>query len=162
MTLALQYIGRKNNELARVHLKKARQFNLGSAKVQLYTGYALLYQSEQDMGLAEQHYRKAIGIDQNNSMGRYSFTAFLYNHRRFIVAREQIEVACNDLEYARRPQAFYISGLMQRQLNRSVQALGSFEKVNQLLPEYAPPWLNTAEIYVQQKRFLEAMQALQQ
>ena len=93
---------------------------------------------------------------------RYNFAAFLYNHRRFIEALEQIEVASNNLGYARRPQAFYISGLVQRQLNRSVQGLGSLVKVNQLLPEYAPPWLNTVEIYFEQKRFLEAMQALQQ
>ena len=65
MTLALQYIGRKNNELARVHLKKAKQFNSGSAKAQLHSGYALPCQSAQDMGLAEQHYRKAIGIEKN-------------------------------------------------------------------------------------------------
>ena len=114
------------------------------------------------MGLAEQHYRKAIGIDQNNSMVRYNFATFLYNHRRFAEALEQIEVASNDLDYARRPQAFYISGLIQRQLNRSAEALRSFVKVNQLLPEYAPPWLNTAEIYFEHKRFLEAVQALQQ
>ena len=162
MTLALQYLGRKNNDLARVHLKKAKQFNSSSAKAQLYGGYALLYQSEQDMGLAEQHYRKAIGSDQNNSMVRYNFAAFLYNQRRFIEALEHIEVASNDLEYARRPQAFYISGLIQRQLTLSAEALRSFVKVNQLLPEYAAPWLDTAEIHFEQKRFLEAAQALQQ
>ena len=65
MTLALEYIGRKNNELARVHLKKTKQYNSGSAKAQLHSGYDLPCQSPQDMGLAEQHCRKAIGIEKN-------------------------------------------------------------------------------------------------
>jgi type IV pilus assembly protein PilF len=52
--------------------------------------------------------------------------------------------------------------LIQRQLTLSAEALRSFVKVNQLLPEYAAPWLDTAEIHFEQKRFLEAGQALQQ
>lgn len=43
MTLALEYIGRKNNDLVRVYLKTAKQFNSISAMAQLHSGYTLFY-----------------------------------------------------------------------------------------------------------------------
>ncbi|MDB9793216.1 hypothetical protein OAD32_03910 [Porticoccaceae bacterium] len=49
--LALSYISSNNRDLARVHLEKAKAFNPRSA--QLYNGYALLYQMEQEFELAE-------------------------------------------------------------------------------------------------------------
>ena len=42
--LAMQYIGSKSRDLARVHLQKAERFESKANRSQLYNGYALLYQ----------------------------------------------------------------------------------------------------------------------
>ena len=75
--LALNYISSNNRDLARVHLEKAKAFNPRSAE--LYNGYALLYQMEQEFELAEQHYRKALSADKAYSLAQYNFAAFLFN-----------------------------------------------------------------------------------
>jgi type IV pilus assembly protein PilF len=160
--LAKQYIGSKNRDLARVHLTKASRFKSRSNRFQLHNGYALLYQMEQEIELAEASYRKAIASNKTNSMVRYNFGAFLYNQERFKEALEQIKHASADLDYERRPQAFYIQGLAHGRLGQNKQALRAFEKTTQLSPGFAPPYLEAAEIYYAQQRLPIAKRALDQ
>lgn len=163
--LAMQYIGTKNRDLARVHLEKAAQFDSRSTRAQmsqLHNGYALLYQMEQETELAETHYRKAIASNKSDSMARYNFGAFLFNQGRFDDAHKQMTVASDDLGYERRPQAFYILGLCQSKLKQQSQALDSFAKATQLMPRFAAPYLDAAEIYFAQKKYPNAKRALDQ
>lgn len=163
--LAMQYIGTKNRDLARVHLEKAARFDSRSTRAQmsqLHNGYALLYQMEQETELAEIHFRKALASNKSDSMARYNFGAFLFNQGRFEDARKQMKVASDDLSYERRPQAFYILGLCQHRLEQQRQALGSFEKATQLMPRFAAPYLDAAEIYFAQQSYPEAKRALDQ
>jgi type IV pilus assembly protein PilF len=100
--LAMQYIGSKSRDLARVHLQKAERFESKANRSQSYNGYALLYQMEQEMELAEKHYRKAISSNKKDSMVRYNFAAFLYNQGRFQQALDQMQLVTEDLDYERR------------------------------------------------------------
>ena len=68
--LAMQYIGSKNRDLARVHLKKVAKFSAKARRSKLHNGYALLYQMEQETELAEKHFRKAIASNKTDSMAR--------------------------------------------------------------------------------------------
>ena len=163
--LAMQYIGTKNRDLARVHLQKAGQFDPRLVRAQmsrLHNGYALLYQMERETDLAEIHYRKAIASDKSDSMARYNFAGFLFRQGRFERALTQIKFATDDLGYGRRPQAFYILGLCQGRLNQRQQALVSFEKATQLVPSFAAPYLEAAEIYFVQQRYPSSKRALEQ
>lgn len=163
--LAMQYIGTKNRDLARVHLEKAARFDSRSTRAQmsqLHNGYALLYQMEQETELAETHYRKAIASNKSDSMARYNFGAFLFNQGRFEDARKQMRLVSDDLSYERRPQAFYILGLCQNKLNQQQQALDSFAKATQLMPRFAAPYLDAAEIYFAQQSYPRAKRALDQ
>lgn len=163
--LAMQYIGTKNRDLARVHLDKAARFDSRSTRAQmsqLHNGYALLYQLERETELAETHYRKALASNRNDSMARYNFGAFLFNQGRFEDAHKQIAVVSEDLSYERRPQAFYILGLCQYRLNQQQQALDSFERATQLMPRFAAPYLDAAEIYFAQQSYPRAKRALDQ
>jgi type IV pilus assembly protein PilF len=160
--LAMQYIGSKNRDLARVHLKKAAKFSAKARRSKLHNGYALLYQMEQETELAEKQFRKAIASNKTDSMARYNFAGFLYNQGRFKVALQQMKVVSADLGYERRPQAFYILGLAQRKTGQVTEALGSFEKATQLLPKFAPPYIEAAEIYFEQQKLPIAKRALYQ
>ena len=121
--LAMQYIGSKNRDLARVHLQKAAKFESRDRRAQLHNGYGLLYQMEQETALAEKHFRKALASDKTDSSARYNFAAFLYNQRRFKEARQQMKLVSADLGYERRPQALYILGLAQRQTGQQYSLL---------------------------------------
>jgi type IV pilus assembly protein PilF len=160
--LAMQYIGSKSRDLARVHLQKAERFESSANKSQLHNGYALLYQMEQEIELAEQHYRKAISSNKKDSMVRYNFAAFLYNQGRFQPALEQMQLVTEDLGYERRTQAFYILGLAQRKTGQGAEALKSFARASQLTPGFAPPYLEAAEIYFEQQKLPIAKRALDQ
>jgi type IV pilus assembly protein PilF len=165
LKLAMHYIGAKNRDLARVHLEKAGQIDSGLARAQvsrLYNGYALLYQLELETELAEAHYRKAITSNKHDSMVRYNYAAFLFNQSRFKEALKQIQVSSDDLGYGRRPQAFYIMGLCQSRLNKSEQALSSFEKATHLEPRFADPYLEIGEIYFGQQKYFNAKRVLDQ
>ncbi len=156
--LALNYISSKNRDLARVHLEKASEFKPRSAE--LYNGYALLYQSEHEYELAEQHYHKALKEDKNYTLARYNFAAFLFNRGRMQEAREQMQKVTEDLGYERRAQAFYILGLSCIRLGDTEMALRSFEKATQLASGFAEPYLEAAEIYFQQKNYPLSKMAL--
>ena len=156
--LALNYISSNNRDLARVHLEKAKLFNPRSA--QLYNGYALLYQMEQEFKLAEQHYRKALAADSEYTLAHYNFAAFLFNQGRMQEALEQMQLVTQDLGYERRPQAFYILGLCQKRLGDIEAAVESFEKATQLSAGFAPPYIEAADIYFQQQNYPLSKMAL--
>jgi type IV pilus assembly protein PilF len=156
--LALSYISSNNRDLARVHLKKAKAFNPRS--VELYNGYALLYQMEQEFELAERYYRKALAADSDYTLAHYNYSAFLFNQGRMAEALEQMQLVTQDLGYERRPQAFYILGLSQKRLGDIEAAVESFEKATQLSAGFAPPFIEAAEIYFQQQNYPLSKMAL--
>ena len=158
----MKYIASKNRELARVHLDNAQSFGSRSNRSQLHNGYALLYQLEQETELAEKYFRKAISSKKTDSTARYNFAAFLYNQGRFEEALKQMQLVSEDLGYERRAQAFYILGLAQNKTGQALEALESFEKASQLAPQFAPPYIEAAEIYFAQKRLAKAKRALDQ
>ena len=102
--LALSYISSNNRDLARVHLEKAKALNPRS--VELYNGYALLYQMEQEFELAERYYRKALAADSDYTLAHYNYSAFLFNQGRMAEALEQMQLVTQDLGYERRPRLF--------------------------------------------------------
>ena len=160
--LAMQYIGSKSRDLARVHLQKAERIESKANRSQLHNGYALLYQMEQETELAEKHFRKAISSDKKDSMVRYNFAAFLYNQGRFQQALEQMQLVTEDLGYEGRTQAYYILGLSQRKTGQRAEALKSFARASQLTPGFAPPYLEAADIYFEQRKLPIAKRALDQ
>ena len=76
VNLAKQYIGLDKRDLARLHLNKAEKLhNAADIKglAQLYNSYALLYQIELEVALAETYFLKAIDSDPSDSVVRYNF-----------------------------------------------------------------------------------------
>lgn len=160
--LALRYIGSNNIDLARLHLHKAERFDFHTGRSRLYNAYALLYQIEGEVGLAEDYFRKAVSADKNDSVVRYNFAAFLYGQGQYKQALQQIQRVNEDLSYPRRAQALYILGLAQCQTDQFAVALESFAKANQVAPAFAAPYLEAAEIYFAQGKLPIAKRLLRQ
>ena len=163
VNLAKQYIGLNKKELARLHLSKAEQMHAKSdikGLSQLYNGYALLYQIELEMDLAESYFLKAVNSDPSDSVARYNFASFLLNQARFEESLEQITRVSEDLNYPRRPQAFYIAGLAQNKLNDGMAAVRSFERAIELSPRFNLAYSEVAKTYFEQERYLLARDAI--
>ncbi|MFQ3263574.1 MAG: type IV pilus assembly protein PilF [Polaribacter sp.] len=163
VNLAKQYIGLNKRDLARLHLNKAEQLHTKSdikELSQLYNGYALLYQIELETDLTETYFLKALDSDPSDSVARYNFAAFLFNQERFAESLEQITRVSKDLNYPRRPQAFYIAGLAQKKLEDSVAAVHSFERAIELSPRFNLAYLEVAKAYFEQQRYLLARDAV--
>ena len=163
LNLAKQYIGLDRRDLARLHLNKAQKLH-DAADVkglsQLYNSYALLYQVEREVALTEIYFLKAIDSDPNDSVVRYNFSSFLFNQERFSDSLEQILLVSKDLNYQRRPQAFYIAGLAQNKLNDRAAAIQSFKRAIELSPQFNLAYLEVAKVYFEQQRYLLARDAI--
>ena len=165
LNLAMQYIGMNNRDLARVHLGKAEKYLSNTDKVaqsQLHNGYALLYQIELELDLSEEYYRKALGSDEENTTARYNFASFLFNQDRFNDALDQMLIVTEDLNYQRRPQAFYIVGLLENKRENPDNALLFFIRASELAPLFRLPYIEAAKIYMGQKNHVLTRQKLQE
>jgi type IV pilus assembly protein PilF len=163
LNLAMQYIGMNNRDLARIHLVKAEKYFNSSDKVaqsQFYNGYALLYQIELELVLAEKYFRKALDGNAENSTARYNFASFLFNQERFEDALDQILIVTEDLNYQRRPQAFYIAGLLENKREQPDRALRFFIRATELSPLFRPPYIESAKIYMGQQNLVLAKKQL--
>lgn len=163
VNLAKQYIGLNKRELARLHLSKAEQVHTKpdiKGLSQLYNGYGLLYQIEREMDLAESYFLKAVNSDPSDSVARYNFASFLFNQARFEESLKQITWVSKDLNYSRRPQAFYIAGLAQNKLNDGMAAVPSFERAIELSPRFNLAYSAVAKAYFEQERYLLARDAI--
>ena len=159
VNLAKQYIGLDKRNLARLHLRKAENLHDTDdikGLSQLYNSYALLYQIELEMGLAEKYFLKAMNSDPSDSVVRYNFSSFLFNQGRFAESLEQILLVSTDLSYQRRPQAFFIAGLAQNKLNDRDAAIQSFKRAIELSPQFNRGYFELAKAYFEQKRYLLA------
>ncbi len=157
VNLARQYIVRGNRDLARMHLVKAEQVVLGRSEIsQLNGAHALLYQTESEFALAEEYYLKAVKSDPQDSALRYNFATFLLARGRAQESIVQMSVACDDFNYHRRPQGFFMMGLAHNMMSNPDKALVAFDKAIQLKPDFAPSYLEVSKIYFDQQDYQRA------
>jgi|TARA_B110000211_G_C13941176_1_gene491732 type IV pilus assembly protein PilF len=163
INLAKQYIGANQRGLARLHLTNAQKYidtNYEDDLSKFFSTYALLYQMELEFELAEEYFGKAIKSDPNDSATRYNYSWFLFKQERFADALKQILIVSRDVSYRRRPQAFLIAGLTQKELEDSDAALQSFERAIDLAPQFNAAYLEAAKVYFERQSYLLAKDAI--
>ena len=161
VNLAKQYIGRGNRNLARTHLIKAERLPVVQSKrSQLYNAYGLLYQTEREFALAEEYYRKGVKSNPQDAGLRYNFATFLLARGRAEESIEQMSVACDDLNYHRRPQGFFVIGLAYNTMSDPTKALAAFNKTIQLNSGFAPSYLEVSKIYLEKEDYQQAKVAM--
>ncbi|HAZ80043.1 MAG TPA: hypothetical protein DCX08_08930 [Porticoccaceae bacterium] len=161
VNLAKQYVAINNRDLARIHLGKAEKFTVKQyQKSQLYNAYALLYQSESEFRLAEENYRKGIKSNPKDSTVRYNFGSFLFSQKQYQKSMDEMLIVSSDLNYPRRPQAFYFVGMSQERLGDYAAAVQAFKKTISLSPQFLIGYLQLSKIYFLQKQYQSAQAAL--
>ena len=157
--LGLAYLRQGERQRARLNLLKAVEKDKRSGDAQ--NALALLFQMEDEPGLAEEHFKNAIRYEPEQTRFRYNYGLFLLWQKRYEDAFDEFTIASEDINYERRAQVFYSLGLIAKRLGRTDEAKVAWEKAIKLNPQLAGPFLDLAEIYFQlgdypkSKRYLE-------
>ena len=144
LQLALGYMGKGDHERARVHLNKAMEVNPRSPEV--HDVWALLYQREREMEVAESYYKKALSYDPTFTRGRNNYGLFLLRLNRVEEAHQQFVTASQDLGYPKRAELFYRVGITALKLNKDKEAEEAFTKAAVLNPQMFVAYLELAGI----------------
>ena len=119
-------------------------------------GVALLEQFKHKEG-ADQ-FRRALSIDPKLALARTNLAVALYNVPDLAASQKEAEAAALGSPDA--PQPVYILGLIARQQNRADDAVAAFQRVLKLDPRDVGANVNLGQLYVQQRKYAEAVAAL--
>lgn len=128
--LAIAYFDGGDTVGARRHLNSA--LAIDDRNSDIYNILAMIFQSEGDLDLAEDNFRRAIRLDRDNSRARNNYAALLFSLERYQDAYEQLERVVADTDYEGRSFAFESLGRSALRLGREQDALNSFERALQL------------------------------
>ncbi len=157
--LGLGYLRQGNRQRARLNLLKAVEKDKRSGDAQ--NALALLFQLEDEVALAEEHFKNAIRFEPEQTRFRYNYSRFLLRQKRYEAAFDEFTIASQAINYERRAQVFYSLGLIALQLGKTDEAKEAWEKSIKLNPQLSGPFMELAEVYFKlgdypkSKRYLE-------
>ncbi|MEQ9021456.1 MAG: type IV pilus biogenesis/stability protein PilW [Pseudomonadales bacterium] len=152
--LGLNYLSSGNRDQARSNLLRALEIDSDSPKAN--NAIALLYQIDGEFDLAEEHFRKALREDREFSQGRNNYARFLFMLGRFGDAREQYEIASNDVNYRLRPEAFIGLALSEKALGNPDKAEAALRRAITLEPRAGADMLELSQLKYDQEDYVTA------
>lgn len=119
-SLGLQYLKAGDTAGAKGPLQRALEIDDSYAPA--FNALALVFQTEQDLALAESYFRKAVSADPQSAMIHNNFGAFLFSQERYEEACKELARATEDPFYQARAQAFENLGRCYRRTGREAVA----------------------------------------
>lgn len=144
LALARGYIEADDWQLARRTLERALEIDSRSSEV--HTWFALVYEAEGDVSHAEDHYRRALRLDRNNSQALNNYGRYLYQQERYREARQILQRAVEDTSYNARPRAYENLGMTELAMGDTEAARDAFRRALALNPNLANAHLELANI----------------
>lgn len=145
------YIDKRNTRKALEHLQKSAQYNHKSAE--LFHTYALLYKVEGDAKHEELYYKKALGVDKNDSRTKNNYGSFLCFHNKASKGIRYLTEASEDYAYNGRAESFVNRGVCELTLKDEVSAEHSFQQSLRLNTDSIVPLIELADIYFKKNDF---------
>jgi tetratricopeptide (TPR) repeat protein len=139
--------GNAMSETQASHEDAYRANNLGVALLEQFK-----YQEAADT------FRRALRIDPKLAIARINLSIALYNVPDLEGSQRESKIAIDLAPTA--PQPRYISGLVARAQNRMDDAVAAFQRVLQMDPKDVGANVNLGQLYMQQRKFAEAVTAL--
>ncbi|WP_075173869.1 type IV pilus biogenesis/stability protein PilW [Neptunomonas phycophila] len=124
--LGLQYLRGGDTSSAKSSVQRALEIREDYAPA--YNALGLIFQVEDEKGLAEQYYRKAISLDEKSAMFHNNYGAFLFSQQRYEEACKQLAIATEDPFYNSRGQAFENLGRCLNRIGKTAEAISAFER----------------------------------
>ena len=143
--LARGYLAKNSYQSARRPLDKALEINSRSVEANVLK--AIIHQREEEIDLAEKHYKLALKYEPNNAQALNNYGGFLYSQGRLKAAVVPLRKAVKDTGYAARSQAFVNLGLVEASLDNTEAARSAFERSLMLNTKQTRSHLELADIY---------------
>ena len=157
--LGQSYLREGRRDQARFNLLKA--LDIDSRSPEANNVMALLYETEGEVELAKQLYRRALSSDRTYTPARVNYARVLYAQEDYRSARDEYETAASDVNYRLRPDAFLGVGLSELRLGNVEEAKTAFGRALQLNPNIGPALLEVASIAYEQREYPLAMEYLE-
>lgn len=151
---AKQYIAAENYDRARMHLSRALEDAPKSPDV--YEALALVFQSSDEIELAEEHYEKAMQYGDKNSRIQNNYAWFLFEQGKVEQAYEIQQEVVEDIFYENRSLALYNKGLMELKLGKKNEAERSFFRAKSANINFVPAYIELAELYFDKQDYQQA------
>ncbi|MGI9305441.1 MAG: type IV pilus biogenesis/stability protein PilW [Gammaproteobacteria bacterium] len=116
----------------------------------------LIYERMGDVGLAEQHFKKAVELQPNDAYTRNNYGTFLCEQGRIFEAEEEFLTAVYDESYPTPEVAYTNAGVCVRRIPDLDRAAQYFHAALEANPNTAKALLNLARIYYEKERFNQA------
>ena len=151
--LGIGYLKQGATERAKVPLKKALELDPSNADAN--AALALVFQTEMEPELADQHYRKALS-SRNDARILNNYGSFLYEQGRYKDAYDRFQEAAEDNLYPERSRVFENLGLTALKMNNPALAKQHFEKSLRLNRQQPKALLEMAQLSFDEKQYVPA------
>lgn len=151
--LGLGYLQQGAAERAKVPLRKALELDSSSADAN--AALALVFQTEMEPKLADEHYRKALS-SRRDARILNNYGGFLFEQKRYEEALERFQEAAEDSLYPERSRVFENLGLTALRMKRIDQAKQYFDKSLRLNLQQPVALLEMASLSFDEKQYVPA------
>ena len=151
--LGIGYLKEGSTENAKVPLKQALELDPSNADA--HAALALVFQTEKEPGLADEHYRKALS-SRSDARILNNYGGFLYEQERYKEAYERFQQAAEDNLYPERSRVFENLGLTAMKLNNPALAKQHFDKSLRLDRRQPRALLAMAQLSYDEKHYVPA------
>jgi type IV pilus assembly protein PilF len=152
--LGIGYLQQGASERAKGPLGKALEIDPDNASA--HTALALVFQTQMEPALADQHYRKALAVRPKDARILNNYGTFLYEQKRFEQAYERYRQASEDTLYGERSRVFENLGLTALALKREEQAMEHFQRALRLNANRPQALLAMSELSYNRKDYVAA------
>ncbi|MFZ6047804.1 type IV pilus biogenesis/stability protein PilW [Pseudomonas sp. CR3202] len=151
--LGIGYLKEGSTENAKVPLKQA--LDLDPSNADAHTALALVFQTEKEPDLADQHYRKALS-SRSDARILNNYGSFLYEQGRYKEAYERFQQATEDNLYPERSRVFENLGLTALKMKNPALAEQHFDKSLRLNRNQPRALLEMAQLSFDEKQYVPA------
>ncbi|MBT8768213.1 type IV pilus biogenesis/stability protein PilW [Pseudomonas boanensis] len=151
--LGIGYLQQGDSERAKVPLKKALELDPSNADA--HAALALVFQSEIEPELADEHYRKALSARKDARILN-NYGSFLFEQGRYKDAYERFEEAAADNLYPERSRVFENLGMTALKMQQVPLAKQHFEKSLRLNRQQPLALLEMAQLSFNEKQYVPA------
>lgn len=151
--LGLGYLQQGAAERAKVPLRRALELDSSSADAN--AALALVFQTEMEPKLADEHYRKALS-SRRDARILNNYGGFLFEQKRYEEALERFQEAAEDSLYPERSRVFENLGLTALRMKRTDQAKQYFDKSLRLNVQQPVALLEMASLSFDEKQYVPA------
>lgn len=152
--LGIGYLQQGNTGPAKVPLKKA--LDLDPSNADAHAALALVYQSEMEAELADEHFLKALSARRDDTRIINNYGGFLYEQKRYPEAMEMFKRASKDTLYQERSRVFENMGLTALQLKQRDQAKKYFQRALRLNVRQSTALLEMSTLTYEDKNYVQA------